>query len=67
MKRWGFIVLVSILYVFENVHNKCKNKKSERFIGAAMLLVNQTSLSSELVNSMIIEGEMEQRKGTWQK
>lgn len=41
--------------------------KSESFIGTAMLLVTQTSLFSELLNSVTIEGEIEERKRIWQK
>lgn len=62
MNRWGFIILISILNVFESFHNKCKNRtKSQSFLGSAMLFINQTSLFFELVNSMIVEGEMEQK------
>lgn len=39
-----------------------QKQKNQSFIDSALLLVNQTPLFSELVNSTVIEGEMKRKK-----
>ena len=39
-----------------------QKQKNQSFIDSALLLVNQTPLFSEFVNSTVIEGEMKRKK-----